>query len=123
MAELSLEQKRAQSALDLVNLLKNDKDKRSYLEALPASLMVNGIVTVLLRCKVDKEHAIGEGISAWIRERFELADGPIEAQLLGADAATYRQITLESLRYAEWLKRWAQAYIEKPGKQGKGEKA
>ena len=130
MAENSLEQRRAARALKSV---KEIEDKsygskfRSYVERLPASIVMNGLGQALAselaaagrseEGKIDSEahERLFVEIEDWLmRERkiySEKAD--LMRAIVSGSQNQYVLAQAEALAYLEWLKKFSQAFLKK----------
>lgn len=129
-APRTLDQERAAAALRAVEEVRDKPHRseyRSLSEGLPALLVASGLAPALafLAAKADrgKPHGeLGRQVAAWVLERvFDERPQGNEAlarclqRITQGDSATYRQAEHEALELAVWIKRFAQAYIEKEG--------
>ena len=120
----TLQQKRAQFALQKVKERKTEfKNKenlqkyRSSLLNLPAMITTNGLIpTIAFYMKDDVRKRIVEDIIAELKDEEEIKNPPDISQflenLVKIDTKELRMITKQVLSFAEWLKRMAEVEIE-----------
>lgn len=123
MARLA-EQDRAKFAYERVQA-HTDKPKagdyRQLVVSLPAMIQQCGLgqTMAFLASKGKDHHAMAlADLEEWLK-RFDYArgkDGVLKA-LMDGDSASYRRVTTEVLAYLQWLKRFAEAAIERPDRQ------
>ena len=92
---------------------------------LPALLQVNGLIAFLLFAessrKTDKESEglravtlLSDALTDWLsgpESPVQLEKGATLAVALAEDRRLYRQAYAEAIKYATWLKRWADATL------------
>lgn len=115
------EQERAKCAFERVQTnkgAKNAKDYRQLVRGLPAMVQQCGLgqTMALLASKGNDHHAMAlADLEEWLK-RFDYAkgkDGVLKA-LMDGESRGYRMATTQALAYLQWLKRFAEAAIEKP---------
>lgn len=131
---LTLEQKRAQHALNQINAIKDKEYGHyvSYVSAFPANVVMNGLgqaLTMLLakagRKKTPKEdphYFLFEHVSSWLSGQIpELTGGvgsgnadPLIQRLMQNDQKVYLRAQSEAMAYTHWLKQFARAYLVEP---------
>ena len=130
----TLEQQRAADALKAVQVLQadpraNDKQRsnyRSYAEALPASIVMNGLgqacATLLSAANGDGDRerayrSLHQHLQAWLCRKGGVFAG--ENSLIDAivkhGQAEYVHAQAEALAYLVWLKKFAQAFLPHGG--------
>ncbi len=129
----TLEQKRAEHALKCIQSIQGDKNDGyyvSYVSALPATIVMNGVgqalVTQLAKAKKEKENdshqLLFNHVASWLTEQIdELKGEPQEviAKLMKNDQDVYLRAQAETMAYLNWLKQFARAYLnEKEGQDG-----
>lgn len=130
MTENSLEQKRAANALKVVqDIEKADYDGkfRSYVERLPASIVINGLGQALAselaaagRSEEGKSDSkahkrLFDEIELWLlkeRKIYSEKKGLMNAIVNGSQEE-YILAQSEALAYLEWLKKFSQAFLKK----------
>ncbi len=125
----TLEQKRAQHALDKVRSFRRElsaEDRQkfvSYVESLPANIMANGLgqamAMLLAQAKgaEDDPHClVYKVIQEWLTRNEEQAPYRQERELMDAivsrSRADYLRAQTEALSYLEWLKKFAVAMMK-----------
>lgn len=129
MTENSLEQRRAAKALKVVqDIEKADYDGkfRSYVERLPASIVINGLGQAL----ASELAAVGRGedgksdskahkrlfdeIELWLlKERKIYSEKPdLMSAIVSGSQEQYILAHSEALAYLEWLKKFSQAFLK-----------
>jgi len=131
--EQTLDQKRAVHALAKVRIVKGSDaagNYRSYVEALPAMIVMNGIgqacATLLSRAADDKPRnrayrLLLNHLRDWLcredggvyRGENSLIDGIVKG-----DQQTFVHAQVEALAYLVWLKKFAQAELPRGGHDG-----
>lgn len=115
------EQQRAKAAWEAVSEIKGERKetKEGYstqAKNFPMMTLTNGLGQALafLRAKGKPEHqAFYQHVSAWVtNEIFNASDEKLLEHLLERDSNTYRRATTESLAFAMWLKRFAEAELD-----------
>lgn len=116
------EQERARFALGKVEGLTTDRDQyKTQLVKLPARLHQNGlgptVAFYLAAGRGEPEWVICEWLEEWLR-RHDLAphDRRLIHGITESDAASYRRSAAEARALAVWLKRFAEAFLEKKDK-------
>jgi CRISPR-associated protein Cmr5 len=121
----SLELKRAAQAAQDVREAKNsakESDYRSLIEGLPAMILTNGLgqTCAYLLSRAEGDHQKVElllyrHLESWIQHRIPQLQGPdgLLLALINADVGTYRRAQAEALAYVQWLKRFAQAQLQR----------
>ncbi|WP_428264875.1 type III-B CRISPR module-associated protein Cmr5 [Haliangium sp.] len=131
---MTLDQARAANALARVRALQRDGDYgnyRSYVERLPAQIVMNGlgqaVALVKSRCRskpgggddTDPRayRRLYEDIDTWLRRDHEAAPYRGQDDLLTAlttcDQDTYVRAHAETLAYLDWLKKFACAFLDR----------
>lgn len=124
--EPTLDQRRAAHALNRIRALQTQDDEiqgryRSYVQALPAEIMMNGLGQALathLAASSEPGHSpLYEDVSRWLCRDDRYAPYPGKANVIDAicrsDAASYRQAHTEAMHYLLWLKKFAVAFLKK----------
>jgi CRISPR type III-B/RAMP module-associated protein Cmr5 len=119
----SLEQERAKFALAKVKGIAQSKDKfKTQLVKLPARLHTNGLgqtVAFYMSAGQGKpEYEICNWLGAWLKEDgnpYHNVNGALIDAITGQDAATYRAASQEARALANWLKRFAEAFLDGEG--------
>ncbi len=139
----TLEQKRAKKAWDQVKAVPKrfHKEYRSLVRKVPAMIKMCGLGQTLafLLAKEEKEAqkirdtsdpgkleraegCLYKHLEEWLLdEEAPIAwpdspeDQPLMNRIMGVESAVYRQATREALAYLGWLKRFAEACLEKGG--------
>lgn len=131
----SLSQERAKHALLKINTLKTNGNYGryvSYVSALPASILTNGLGQAMaqLLAQVDKKkgandphYILHHHVENWLcqkRKIFNRTDnGRVTHQsnlvqgIVEGDQKMYLLAQAEALAYLEWLKKFARAFLEK----------
>jgi CRISPR-associated protein Cmr5 len=122
-----IEQERAKAAWDAVTKFKNSHNKsdcESYstmAKKFPMMALINGLGQALafLRAKGKAEHrALYQDFSSWVSGQvYRQSDEKLLERLIGtepggSDSNTYRRATVETLAFAGWLKRFAEAELD-----------
>lgn len=127
---MTLEQRRAQHALEAIQGLRQNNfqgNYRSYIEALPAHIVMSGLgqalATELAAARIGetnrsaKEQAheqVYKDMQSWLRSASYLhANQDLMQAILGMTQPKYQQAQAELLAYLIWLKKFAQAYLTK----------
>ncbi|MCX8207741.1 MAG: type III-B CRISPR module-associated protein Cmr5 [Methanothrix sp.] len=124
----SLEQERAAHALKAVNSIRNESYAskfRSYVERLPAAIVMNGLGQAMAgelaaggRAEKNEDalahKKLYDLVAEWIRMRgiYSSDEGLIDAIVKG-EQDQYVLAQAEALAYLEWLKKFSQAFLEK----------
>ncbi|MCI0590006.1 MAG: type III-B CRISPR module-associated protein Cmr5 [Gammaproteobacteria bacterium] len=131
MTTQSLAQRRAKDALDKINRLTNYDNYLSYVNALPAAILMNGLGQAMAtelasaerdtkgKIKNNDPHLLLYGhLSTWLCGTEE--DAPYRnhpAGLMDAivshDEDYYLRAQAEAMAYLEWLKKFANAFLDK----------
>lgn len=119
----TIEQARARNALDCVRAMEDNPGKYgSYVKRLPATILMNGLgqaaatLLALARGKNDDPHrTLYEHLQTWLCKACPDAPYAGKEHLIDAiidgDQAAYVRAQAEALRWLEWLKKFAQAYL------------
>ena len=125
---LTLEQKRAQHALEKVRELPEQlhSEYKSIVKGFSATIVMNGLgqACAMLLAKAENKNAnqsahrrLYDHLSDWLcshakvyPEKLDLIDS-----LIGHGQSQYIRAQVESLAYMEWLKKFAQAYLSGKG--------
>jgi len=129
MSERSLEQERAKHALEAVNSIRGESwagKFRSYVERLPAAIVMNGLGQAMAgelaaagragEMGDDKKahNKLYELVAGWIRtRRIYSAEENLMKAIVDGDQKQYVLAQAEALAYLEWLKKFSQAFLEK----------
>ena len=125
---VTLQQKRAAHALGKVQTIENPGHYVSYVSALPAQILMNGLgqaLAMLLATagrskgdsKLDPHYLLCSHVTDWlatcghIQLGNEIEPVAVMQKLMGSDESVYLQAKAESLAYLEWLKKFARAVI------------
>lgn len=123
--ESTLDQRRAADALDRIRDMQTQDDEmqgryRSYVQALPAEIMMNGLGQALathLAADEPGHRKLYDHVSRWLCRNDGYAPYPGKANVIDAicssDAASYRQAHTEAMHYLLWLKKFAVAFLKK----------
>lgn len=123
MAEQGLSQRRARHALAAIREMENKDCGHyvSYVNALPAAILQNGLGQALAALNAGDEEGrkfLYQQISAWLCNTREDAPYPAESDVLEAitqqDEDAYLIAQAEALAYLEWLKKFANAFLKRP---------
>jgi CRISPR-associated protein Cmr5 len=137
MTAQTLEQKRAKHALARVKLLQGEKiagNYLSYVKALPAAILMNGLGQALAteRAASDQaHHRLAQHVSEWLlspeaHTRYaasvsDEAKPDAVQQLLGwivaGDQDAYLWAQAEAIAYVTWLKKFANAFLNSSGRE------
>ncbi|MEG6617612.1 type III-B CRISPR module-associated protein Cmr5 [Peptococcaceae bacterium 1198_IL3148] len=132
----TLDQKRAENALEIVNQLLekannnpsqqewNDK-YASYVKGLPATILMNGLgqaaATLLAAAdgnKTDAHNVLYSHLQSWLCRNDEtapyLGGKDLLSQITTKDRNSYLRAQAEALSWLTWLKKFAVAYLKKP---------
>ena len=125
MAEIkSLEQERARLAWEFVHrddVQSNSKDYRAAIRKLPAMILTSGLAQTvtfyLSKGKEKPQFEIIKNLAEALKNLTEIAIDPENPQSLitkikEADHETYILLSREALKYATWLRRFAEAELE-----------
>lgn len=131
MSERSLEQERAAHALSAVNSIKNESYAgkfRSYVERLPAAIVMNGLGQAMAgelaaAGRAEEKNAekgahekLYELVAGWIRTRgiySYRSEEDLMKAIVNGDQEQYVLAQAEALAYLEWLKKFSQAFLDK----------
>ncbi len=124
----TLDQKRAIHALENIKEIqdKNDGYYISYVSALPATIVMNGLgqalLTLLAKDKgssKDSHRLLHDHVASWLAKQIEKINGDpkeVIGNLMKNDQKTYLIAQAEAMAYLNWLKQFAHAYLkEKEG--------
>jgi len=127
MSQQSLAQRRAKHALDEINGLKEKQygNYISYVKSLGPTVIMNGLgqAAATLRAsakgKNDDPHEIlYQHLSRWLcggDEDSPYLQGDLLEKITTTDENCYLRAQAEALAYLEWLKKFANAFLEKGG--------
>lgn len=127
MSQQSLEQKRAAHALVQIKAMHNDAKQsgyRSYVSSFPASILMNGLgqasAQLLAQAKDenDAHQKLYDHLESWVcreREIFGAGQHDLIDAITNSDQAAYVRAQAEALKYLEWLKKFARAYLATKG--------
>lgn len=130
MAENSLGQRRAASALKVVqDIEKTDYNGkfRSYAERLPASIVMNGLGQALAselaaagrgdtgKSDGEAHKRLFEEIKGWLLEERKIypEKSDLMYAIVNGSQEQYILAQAEALAYLEWLKKFSQAFLKK----------
>ena len=130
MAENSLEQRRAARALKAINEIRNESYEskfRSYVERLPASIVMNGLGQALAselaaagrgeEGKNDSEahKRLFKEIEGWLlkERRTYSKETKLMSAIVKGSQEQYILAQAEALTYLEWMKKFSQAFLKK----------
>lgn len=121
MPDLTLAQRRAAFALEQINLLAetgNYGKYASYVKALPAAILMNGLgqAAATLLAGDEPHKILYRHLSTWLcgdipEMPYTGAPGLIQA-ITTNDQNLYLRAQAESLLFLEWLKKFATAFLE-----------
>lgn len=115
-----LDRDRANAAwLALQGISKQDSEYGSLAREMPTLIQINGLAQTLAFLKAkSKEHhqKMFNHLSDWVCQRFSFPEGDLLSNALRLDSQSYRRATAESLAFLQWIKRFAEAVIEKDEK-------
>ena len=112
-----LDRNRANSAWE--NISKVDSTNTEYgrlAREMPTMIQVNGLAQTLafLKAKKKQHHLlIFEHLSGWVCNQLNFQNGDLLDNVIKIESQEYRRTTSESLAYLQWLKRFAEAAIDK----------
>jgi len=123
-AALTLEQRRAADAWQCAQEAQS-KGYVNLAKGLPALIMNSGLLQVMafLEEKGGSEsqkhcRVLGQHLRSWLHARFPLVPaefrGFMEA-MMGADAATFREVTAEAFAWLRWVRQIAPVVAKGPG--------
>lgn len=111
-----LDRRRAEVAWQAIQeIAATDKEYGSLAREMPTLIQVNGLAQTLafLKAKNKTHHQnIFNHLSGWVCQQLGFQSDLLES-VLGMDSQLYRRATAESLAFLQWLKRFAEAKIEK----------
>ncbi len=120
----TIDQKRAADALKKIKAIKDTEYKLyvSYVSALPATIVMNGLgqaLTMLLAKAEGKttsaHYFIFQHLTTWlgsqIKELESKEPNGVLQRLLENDQSVYVRAQVESMAYLNWLKQFARAYL------------
>jgi CRISPR-associated protein Cmr5 len=136
MTMQTLEQKRAKHALERIKALQKDEPGNylSYVNALPAAILMNGLGQALATERAASDaahHLLARHVSEWLlspeADTRYAASASDEARLDAAqrllgrivvgDQDAYLWAQTEAIAYVAWLKKFANAFLDPPGKE------
>lgn len=105
------------------------KEYRQELQQLPSRILSSGLGQTLAfyaskagpEASASIHGTIGAELARFLTGEKEKSTVGLLNEIMSGDTSHYRRRTREALAYAEWLKRYAAALIEKPKKPRKGE--
>ena len=121
----NVEQQRARQAYRFVETIQQNailaKDYKSHIRSLPMMIKNNGInnafAFVLSKSKEGNAYQV---IDTQMREWFDITtESSFVEYLIKLDSLPYRKITIETLAFLSWLKRFAEGLIEDPKTENK----
>jgi CRISPR-associated protein Cmr5 len=125
-----LEQKRAVEAWSCIQCVKTSKFKKEYRSVvmkLPSLILTNGLGQTLAFLKskgkgdVSKsEEKVYQDLQGWLTKPNTInwgkaTQGELIERIMAIDSNKYRMVTMESLSFLNWLKRFADAVLPKDG--------
>jgi CRISPR-associated protein Cmr5 len=130
MTENSLEHRRAAKALKVISEIQNESYQskfRSYVERLPASIVMNGLGQALAselaaagrgeEGKNDGEahKRLFEEIEGWLlkERRIYSKEAKLMSAIVNGSQEQYILAQAEAIAYLEWLKKFSQAFLKK----------
>ncbi|OQB28965.1 MAG: CRISPR system Cmr subunit Cmr5 [Euryarchaeota archaeon ADurb.Bin190] len=129
MAENSLEQRRAARALKSAKEIRNKSYAskfRSYVERLPASIVMNGLGQALAsefaagrgdKGEIDSEahEKLFNEIEDWLLKERKIYSEKTDlmSSIVSGSQEQYILAQAEALAYLEWLKKFSQAFLKK----------
>jgi len=90
---------------------------RQLVVGLPAMIQQCGLgqTMAFLASKAKDQHAMALGdLEEWLRRDYAKGEDGVLKALMDGDSRAYRMATSEALAYLQWLKRFAEAAIERP---------
>ena len=130
----TLDQKRAEHALNNIQAIQGDKNDGyyvSYVSSLPATIVMNGLgqalVTQLAKAKgsqgTNSHYLLFHHVAGWLSQQIPEIRSPskndftqVIDRLMQADQQVYLRAQAEAMAYLNWLKQFARAYLnEKEG--------
>ncbi|HZR74779.1 type III-B CRISPR module-associated protein Cmr5 [Bradyrhizobium sp.] len=136
MTAQTLEQKRAKHALDQVKALLKDKPGNylSYVNALPAAILMNGLGQALATERAASDpahHQLAQHVSDWLlspeaHTRYATpasdeakldATQRLLGRIVAGDQDAYLWAQTEAIAYVTWLKKFANAFRDPPRKE------
>lgn len=93
---------------------------RQELQQLPARILASGLGQTLAfyASRGSEVHrAVGKQVASFLEGREGVTAVEFLTTIMRADVASYRRHTREALAYAEWLKRYSAALIDKPDRE------
>ena len=131
----TIDQRRAKHALEQIEKIIdcNDGYYISYVSALPATIVMNGLgqalLTLLAKAKgkpEDSHYLLYNHVASWLSKQIiELRSPsendftPVITRMMDADQKTYLIAQAEAMAYLNWLKQFARAYLKE--KEGQSE--
>lgn len=125
----TLEQKRAKSAWDEIQEIKKESfqsEYASWAKKLPVLVLTNGLGQTLAFLKSksngDSRTAKAQGrlletLNGWLLTpptfKWENNNPDILQRIVESSSDTYRLATMEALAFLNWLRRFAEGYLEK----------
>ena len=113
--QLTLNQERANFALQKVRSIISDKDKfATNAKRLPALITTNGLIPTLAFLKSKGEtKPVYDTINEWLKQRgFKKENKDVLEYLLECDFSTLRLATMEAMAFANWLKRMVEIELK-----------
>ena len=116
MARQTIEQRRAQRALEWAERPSTDNEKRkSAAESFAPLILMSGLGQAAAFYKSKGEHHVDlyELLSDWLRETgqpLSQGSGDLLHRLVTADQGVYRAAQAEALAFLQWVKKFAKAY-------------
>jgi len=124
MVEQTLGQKRAAHALEAIKKLvkqKNYGNFGSYVQRLPATIVMNGLgqsmageLAAARGCTNEDERAhkiLFELVESWLQESKAYPEVDLMTAIVQGSQENYVRAQAEALAYLDWLKKFSQAYL------------
>ena len=123
-----LDIERAKHALDKVNSVKDDSSSekfRSYVERLPATIVMNGLGQAMAmelyqsnkdegKSDAQAHELLHDIVEEWLNKTV-YGSGDLMENITENDQEKYIKAQREALAYLVWLKKFSKAFIEKGG--------
>jgi CRISPR-associated protein Cmr5 len=124
MVEQTLGQKRASHALEAIKDLvkqKNYGNFASYVQRLPATIIMNGLgqamageLAAARGCTNEDERAhkiLFELVESWLKKSKAYPEADLMTAIVKGSQENYVRAQAEALAYLDWLKKFSQAYL------------
>lgn len=125
----TLEQKRAKSAWDEIQKIKGElfeSEYASWAKKLPVLVLTNGLGQALAFLKsksngnsntATAQRKLLEALNRWLLNpstfKWEDNSSDVLQRIVESSSDTYRLATMEALAFLNWLRRFAEGYLEK----------